>query len=111
VRLDAIYRQIQQELAGVVVVPSSMRGIPRRELTLSAQRLRALLAGRNLEGTLERTLTSLKASDESSVWFNQLNVAGGVGGGNGFNRAAVDLGRFSGRGGKMWGPGSNQGNK
>ncbi len=87
--LDAIYRKIQQEAAGAVVVASSMRGIRRRELALSSQRLRALLTGRNLEVTLERTLAALK-----SRWFNQLNAAGGVGGGNGFNRAAVDLGRF-----------------
>jgi hypothetical protein len=101
-RLDAIYQQIQREANGVIVVPSTMRGIPRRELTLSPQRLRALLAGRHLEVTLERTLVSLKAGDESEIWFNQLNIAGGVGGGNAFNRAAVDLGRFSVRDGKLW---------
>jgi hypothetical protein len=100
-RLDAIYRQIQREADGAMVVPSSMRGIPRRELALSPERLRALLAGRDLEVTLERTLVSLKARDGSAVWFNQLNVSGGVGGGNGFNRAAVDLGRFSVRNGKI----------
>jgi hypothetical protein len=100
-RLDETHQQIQEQAASAVIVPSTMRGIPRRRLALSPRRLRALLAGRDLEVSLERTLISLKAADKSMVWFNQFNVAGGVGGGNGFNRAAVDLGRFSVLGGKL----------
>lgn len=101
-QLATIHQQVQQAGASAVVVRSTRRGIPRRELTLSPRRLRALLAGRDLEVTLERTLVSLKAGDESAVWFNQMNIAGGLGGGNGFNRAAVDLGRFCVWDGKLW---------
>lgn len=100
-RLETIYTNIQKHAATAVIVPSAKRGIPRRELFLSAPRLQALLEGHNLEPSLERSLVSLMTSEESAVWFNQLNVAGGVGGGNGFNRVAVDLGRFTLRGQKI----------
>jgi hypothetical protein len=102
-RLDEMYRHILQEADGADVVPTERRGRRRRELTLSCERLRALQDGERLEETLERTLMSLIAGEALPwEWFNQLNIAAGVGGGTRLNRAAVDLARFSMRGGVSW---------
>lgn len=92
--LKSIFQAASSVVGTAAVVSSAGRGLIRRETSLSPQRLAALRSGRNLEVTLERTLIALKTSGAGEVWFNQLNVAGGVGGGSGFNRAAVDLGRI-----------------
>jgi hypothetical protein len=94
-RLGNIFRTIQAPVTTGVIVPSTMRGVLRQELRLSPPRLVALLAHRDLEVTLERTLVALANRNEQEAWFNQLNVAGGVGGGNAFNRVAVDLGQVT----------------
>jgi hypothetical protein len=78
----------------VSVVSSGGRGQFRREISLSPRRLAALLAERNLEVTLEHTLIALKGDELGVKWFNQLNVAAGVGRGSRLNRAAVDLARI-----------------
>jgi len=80
------------------IAPSTRRGLLRREIRLSARRLEALLTGRNMEVTLERTIVALRMNAEGESWANQLNVGAGIGGGTALNRVAVDVARLTGAG-------------
>jgi hypothetical protein len=92
VRLRQIWDTVRTEFAPpIAVVPSSGRGVIRRETRLTPERLQTVLAGRDVEVTLERTILSILQDGETSWWGNQFNVAGGVGGGTTYNRTAVDL--------------------
>ena len=49
--LANIFNHIQALATTKAIVPSTMRGVPRQELTLTPERLRVLLAGGDLEVT------------------------------------------------------------
>ena len=74
-------------------------GMPRRALNLSVELLKAMLQGRFVEEVLQRTLVSVMPGiGNNPIWFNEFNVAGGLGDGSDYNRVAVDLGRVTAQG-------------
>jgi hypothetical protein len=84
-----------EQLAGMPLIPSRGRGRRRQELRLRPGRLAVLLRGHKVEEVLQRTIVALMGTRTWEVWFNELNIAGGLGGGVAFNRVAVDLGRVT----------------
>jgi hypothetical protein len=95
-RLREIWDRIRNQFDAQIVVASNGRGAIRREPRLSVERMQALLQGRDIEVTLERTIIAVLKDGDTHAWGNQFNVAGGVGGGNAYNRTAVDLVRLGG---------------
>ena len=102
---DEQLRRIYEDarlLARQPIVASGGRGDFRfpdtkdRKTELSVELLAAFLQGHRIETVLQRTIVEIMHERPHACWFNEFNVAAGcAGGGNAYNRHAVDLGRVS----------------
>ena len=65
-----------------------------RKTELSPKLLIAFDRSTDVEEVLQRTLVEVMHDPPNDCWFNEFNVAAGWGGGGcGYNRHAIDLGR------------------
>lgn len=85
---------IEKTIRGCKPVRSRKIAQKRHATTFSRKRSKANALGKNREVTLERVIVSAMHGYQDEEWYNQFNVASGIGGPNSDRKTSIDIIRF-----------------